>query len=250
MPPKNPDDKVNRAPDTGSVFPSTRWTLILAAKADTPAGRVALEELCECYWYPLYGYFRRQGFGPSDASDCVQELFSKLLHRNFLAGLSSVKGRFRSFLIASAQHLLADGGRRANAQKRQPEGGIVSFDAEEAEARYSHEPSGGLTPDEIFERKWAMAVLGAALKRGEAEWKDAGKDELFKALEPTLQGDKSISYGEIGSRLGMSEAAVKTTVFRLRRRVQELLREEVAKTVRTSEELDEEMNYLGRVLSS
>ena len=250
MTPNDKDDAPSREPRRGSIFPTTQWTIILTAKADTPDREAALNDLCGRYWYPLYAYFRWRERTPADAGDCTQEVFSKLLQRDFLTEVSRDKGRFRDFLLAAAKNHLKDDGRRAGAQKRSPKGGIFSFDAKEAEARYVRELSSGLNSEEVFERRWAMAVLETALKRCEKEWTAAGKGELFKRLESSLQGEKTAPYREIASQCDMTEAAVKMAAVRLKRRMQEILREEVLKTTATKNDLDEEMRHLQRVLSN
>lgn len=233
---------------TPGLFAATRWTMVLAAAqagSQDSSGTLALEELCRCYWQPLYSYVQWQGFDAQEAQDMTQEFFARLLAKNSLAEVDRSKGKFRSFLLASLKHFLANERDRARTIKRGGGQTFVPLDAMSTETRYRMEPADNLSPDKAFERQWALTVLDQVLARLRVEFVDAGKEALFEALKPFLIGDgKSDSQAEVGKRCGMSEAAIKVTVHRLRRRYRELLREEIAQTVASPEEIDEEMRAL------
>ena len=230
------------------LFAATRWTMVLAASQqgqDDAAGALALGELCQCYWQPLYTYVRWQGFDVQEAQDMTQEFFARLLAKNTLAGVDRSKGKFRSFLLASLKHFLSNERDRAGTIKRGGRQTFVPLDAMSTETRYRVEPADNLSPDKAFERQWALTMLDQVLARLRVEFADVGKAALFEALKPFLTGDgQADSQAEVGERCGMSEGALKVTVHRLRRRYRELLREEIAQTVASPEEIDGEMRHL------
>ena len=222
-------------------FSATRWSVVLAAAAEAED---ALATLCRAYWYPLYAFLRRQGLSTHDAEDVTQGFFAHLFGKAALANVDRAKGRFRTFLLASLKHFLADERDRANAQKRGGGQAVISLDACEAEERYALEAS-ELSPDKLFDRRWAIAVIERALARLGAEYSDAGKGALFSALKPLLTAPGTARpYAEIGSEFGMNEGAVKIAVHRLRQRYGAALRAEIAETVGTAEEVDEELRHL------
>ena len=229
-----------------SHFATTHWSLVLASRDRAePGARDALASLCDTYWYPLYAYVRRRGHGADDAHDLTQEFFARLLEKDFLAGVDRAKGKFRSFLLATCNHFLANERDRARARKRGGGRLVLSLDAADAEGRYRAEPADGLTAEKLFERRWALTLLEQALARLRQESAGAGKGQLFEALKGTLTGDGTAEpYARIGRDLGLSEQAVKTAVHRLRRRYQELLRAEVAQTVASPEEVEDELRDL------
>jgi len=232
------------------AFDATRWTLVRAAAGtDTPAARAALSTLYQTYWYPLYAYARRKGYRPADAEDLTQGYFARLLQLESLADVSRDKGRFRSFLLAGLNHFIADAWDRASAGKRDVRR-TVSLDTQEAETRYQREPVEHETPEHLFERKWALALLATVVQRLQREQEAAGKGPLFMALRFTLTGDRhAVPYATLATDLGLSEEAVRTTVHRLRRRYREVLREEIAHTVTEPAEIDEELHHLRRILA-
>lgn len=232
------------------VFATTRWSLVrLAARNDTTRAQRALSSLCEAYWYPLYAYVRRQGHSPHDAQDLTQEFFARLLESNSLAKLDRERGRFRAWLLASLKHFLANEWDRARAAKRGGGLHLVSLDEATAEERYKLEPADELSADRIFERRWAMMLLDTVLGALEREYAAGGKSALFDKLKPCLAGSReSQPYAELARELGMSEGAVKVAVHRFRQRYRELLRVEIAHTVSSPEEVDEEIRYLFSVL--
>jgi RNA polymerase sigma-70 factor (ECF subfamily) len=210
----------------------------------SPEASRALATLCENYWFPLYAFVRRAGYTTEDAQDLTQEFFARLLTKGFLAKVDRQKGKFRSFLLATLKHFLADQWDRAHAQKRGGSQTVISFDSLNAETRYRLEPAQDLTPEKMFEKQWALSLLEHVLSRLHAEMVADGKSALFEALKDTLTGVRSITYAAIGAELGMSEGAVKVVAHRIRRRYRDLLREEIAQTVASSDEIGDEIRYL------
>ena len=237
-------------PPAQSHFGETRWSLVLAAQGGEDA-QPALAELCGLYWYPLYAFVRRSGYSREESEDLTQEYFSRLLAKNWLASVDRTKGRFRTFLLATLKHFLANEWRRGQAEKRGGKLQIISLDVDEAEDRYHREPSDPLSPDLLFERRWALTIIENVFGTLRSEMKEAGKLELFETLKDLLSPDaRHLSYAEAGARLGMSEDAVKMTVYRLRKRYRDLLRANIAATVSTNAEVDAEIRDLFRVFSS
>lgn len=233
-----------------SRFETTRWSLVLAARTGHgPEGKKALAWLCEAYWYPIYAYVRRQGYGPEDARDLTQGYFARLLERRDLQDVDPALGRFRSFLLASVGHFLSKERDRDRAQKRAPEKPLLSLYADMAEDRYRVEPVDELTPEMLFERKWASTVFERSLTRLQSEWAGGERQNRFERLSGYLTGEEPApAYGDAGRVLGMSEEAVGVAVHRLRRRLGELLREEVAQTVQDGGSLEQEVRYVLGVL--
>jgi RNA polymerase sigma-70 factor (ECF subfamily) len=238
-------------PSTGQFLP-TRWSLVVAAQErDGPRSAGALAELCHAYWYPLYAFVRRQGHGPEEAQDLTQEFFARLLEKDYLAAVDPAKGRFRSFLLVACKHFLANECDRANAQKR---GGRVSFHSlqwHDAEERYAQEPAHELTPEKLFERRWALALLDQVLNRLHGEYVQAKKGPLFDRLKEALVGGRDAAgYSQAGADLGLSEGAIKVAVHRLRKRYRELLLEEIGRTVDDAAQIDEEIRDLFAALGA
>ena len=230
----------------GGVFETTHWSVVLAAGSNpSPASTAALERLCRLYWYPLYAHVRRRGYGEADAKDLTQGFFAHLLERQAFQRAAPARGRFRSFLLSALNYFLSDMRDRSEAQKRGGGAIIISIDAEAAEERYALEPVDGRSPDKIFERRWAMALLDQALARLRGEFNDAGKAGQFSVLsrfliESSEQGD----YADLARELGQSEEALRKTVQRLRKRYGELVREEISNTVAAPGDVAEELRYL------
>jgi DNA-directed RNA polymerase specialized sigma24 family protein len=234
-----------------SHFATTHWSLVLAARDRAePGARDALASLCGLYWYPLYAYIRRRGHGADDAHDLMQEFFARLLAKDFLAGVDRGKGKFRSFLLAAFNHYLANERDRARAKKRGGGRPVLSLDAADAEGRYRAEPAGGLTPEQLFERRWALALLREVMARLRADYEAKGKGRLFDRLRGFLVGEKGAGYRGAADDLGLSEGAVKVAAHRLRQRYRDLLREEIGRTVATPEEIEEEIGALFAALGS
>lgn len=237
-------------PPGGAVFVTTHWSLVLTAgRTDTIQAHEALATLCQAYWYPLYAYVRRRGSTPHDAEDLTQGFFAHLLRANSLANARREKGRFRGFLLAAFNHFVANEWDRARARKRGGGKAALSLDAGAAESRYKLEPADQLTAERIYERRWALTLLDAVLHHLEREHELSGKKDLFSELRFCLTGERSkLPYAELAGRLGMSEGAVKVAVHRLRQRYRELLRAEIANTVTSPDEVEDEIRHLFTVL--
>jgi DNA-directed RNA polymerase specialized sigma24 family protein len=235
----------------GGVFATTHWSVVLAAMdTASPEARGALETLCRLYWLPIYAYIRRKGYSPEEAQDLTQEFFTRLLASNGLRNVGPAKGKFRSFLLASVNHLLCDEWDRASRQKRGGGQRVISFDAQTAERRYRLEPADQRTPERIFDRRWATALVEEALRRLEAEYASGGKAEVFSTLKDSLTLMKEEwDYGAAAQRLKLTEGAARIAVHRLRRRFGELFRAAVANTLSDPGELDAEIRYLLAALS-
>jgi len=233
-----------------SVFVTTHWSVVLtAARSDTTRARAALENLCQTYWHPLYAYVRRRGYSPEDAQDLTQEFFARLLERNAVATVAPEKGRFRSFLLASLNHFLADEWDKARAQKRGG-GKVISLDLQSAETRLGEIPVENFTPEKAFEHRWAITLLEQVYQRLGEEYRAQGKAALFETLRVTLAGKSDAApYVELARKLEMSEGAVKVAVHRLRQRYRALLREMIADTVSSPDEVEDELRYLFRTLA-
>jgi RNA polymerase sigma-70 factor (ECF subfamily) len=236
---------------TAARFHTTHWSVVLAAHADDPArARDALEQLCNVYWYPLYAFLRRRGHQPADAEDLVQGFIEHLLECGFFQTADPDKGRFRSYLLTSLNHFLADGAIRAGRLKRGAGKPLLALDAMAAESRYALEQEDPGTPEQLFERRWALTLLNTVMQRLETEAAESGRATLFLQIKGVLLGDRGgVPYAEIASQLGISETALTVTVHRLRQRYRELVREEIAHTVSRPVEIDEEMRHLFQVLS-
>jgi RNA polymerase sigma-70 factor (ECF subfamily) len=224
--------------------------VLTAGHTDTTHARKALAELCQIYWYPLYSYARRRGHSIEDAEDLTQGFFAQLLQKDFLAGLSRDKGRFRAFLLASMNHFMADEWDRASAQKRSVQK-TISLDAETAEHRYQTTMVQQDTPERAYERQWAMTLLETVVQHLAQEYESTGRGSLFSELQFAILGDRnSVPYTELAERLGMSSEAVRVAVRRLRQRYRRILREEIAHTVTSEEDIAAELNYLRQVLAT
>ncbi len=235
-----------------SRFRTTHWSLVVAAQdRAAPQAAAALEELCRAYWYPLYAFVRRQGNDPEEAQDLTQGFFTRLLEKDCLADVDRARGRFRSFLLAACKHFLANERDRTNALKRG--GGTLrhSLTLRDAEERYCLEAAHELTPEKLFDRRWALALLDQVLCRLREEHVQARKGPLFDRLKDFLVGRPDAgSYSQAGTELGLSEGAVKVAVHRLRKRYRELLQEEISRTVDDPAQVEEEIRDLFAALGS
>ena len=225
-------------------FESTRWSLIVAARGEDTAARDALGALCETYWYPLYAYVRRRGSAPEDARDLTQAFLASLLERRDLARLHPERGRFRAFLLASLKHFLANDAARRSAQKRG--GGVTPLPLEaDAESRYRREPADAVTPETLYERRWALTVIDGVMAGIREEWKAEGRARDFDELKAAILGDAPPGgFAAVAGRLGSTEGAVKVAAHRLRRRFQARLREHIAATVHDPADVDDEIRCL------
>lgn len=232
------------------VFATTHWSVVLAVgAAQTTHAQQALGRLCQSYWYPLYAYVRRRGWKPEDAEDLTQEFFARLLRKESLRHIRKEGGRFRSFLLKSFNRFLTDEWRQARALKRGA-GKIISLDMATAESRFQTESADVRTPETLYHRSWALALLGRTFNRLREEYSRNGKGPLFEELKFCLTGERTeIPYAELATRLKMSESNVKTLVHRLRKRYRELLRDEVAQIVSSTEDIEEELRALFRALA-
>jgi RNA polymerase sigma factor (sigma-70 family) len=244
-------------PETGpspqAHFVTTRWSVVLrAGQAGTPEAGAALDKLCGAYWFPLYAFARREGCGPEEAQDLTQEFFCRLLARNSLQSADPARGRFRSFLLTAFKNLMANEWKRAHRQKRGGGAEAFSLDQMDAEERYCVEPVDNLTPEKVFERRWAEALLARVLARLEAECDGSGPERArrFEVLKVFLLEDKgTLPLAAAAERLGLSLVATKGLVHRLRQRYRDLFREEIAHTVAAPEEVEDEIRHLFRALA-
>lgn len=237
------------SPVMADEFLTTRWSLILtAAHGDETAARAALERLCRDAWRPLYAFARRWGCTKEDAEDAVQGFIASLLARQSLAQVEAGRGRFRSFLLAGMRNHMSDLHAQATAKKRGGGTTPLSLDVESAEQGYAALAVETDTPERIFDRMWAMSVLEAARTRLGTECEASGKGEVFAALFPSQNHGSPENYAAISSRVGLSEAALRTLAMRLRRRWQELIRAELSQTVNSRQALEDELECLRAAL--
>jgi RNA polymerase sigma-70 factor (ECF subfamily) len=225
-------------------FHTTQWTLVLSAAADDAAAAAALESLCQSYWYPLYAFIRRQGYEAPEAEDLTQAFFSRLIEKEYLAQADRNRGKFRSFLLTAVKHFLSNERDRAAAQKRGGGAQHVSLDFGDAEKRYAQEPSSGLTPEEMFEKRAALSLLDRALALLGAEYEVRGNSRQFEILAPLLTGDSEDLYEKAADDLGMSRGAVRVALHRMRGRFRVILRDLVASLVTEPEDVDDEIRHL------
>lgn len=239
-------ESVISAAEQPGIFATTQWSVVLAARGSpSPAAQVALDRLCSVYWYAIYAYVRSKQFSPHEAEDLTQEYFGRLLASDALRIVSERRGRFRAFLLASLNHFLANEWDRLRAQKRGGGRTLLSLDAVSAEDRLRFEPVTDLSPDRLYDRRWALALLDRVLERLRAEMAAAGKAMQFDALRGFLSDVRgTLSYGEAAARAELSEATTRQAVHRLRVRYRDLLREEVAQTVAAPHEAEDELRQL------
>ena len=249
MPPVNTDS----APIARDrMFATTHWTAVITAgDSAAPGARQALEALCKNYWYPLYAFVRRKGYLHQEAEDLTQGFFALLVEKRYLQDVAPEKGRFRTFLLCSLNHFLANEWDRSQRLKR---GGGLTFlplETAHAEELYDRDHKQSDSPENAFDRLWAARMLKLVLSRLRAEFDGAGQQQRFTELKPFLLGEpKANAYAAIAARLQLSEQGVKSAVHRLRRRFRELFREEISNTVATRGEIDEELRYLVRLMTS
>jgi RNA polymerase sigma-70 factor (ECF subfamily) len=233
-------------------FGTTHWSLVLAARErGTAESEAALAALCASYWYPLYAFIRRRNHDPDRAADLTQGFFTRFLEKDYLAAVDPAKGCFRAFLLAACKHFLANVHDQEVALKRGGGRRPVSIDARDAEGRYLREPSHELTPERLFERRWALTLLDRALDQVGREFQQRGKGVLFDRLKVVLTGAaRTVPYAELGAELEMSEDSVKKAAHRLRQRYRDILRELVAETVEEPGQVDDEIRALFAILAS
>lgn len=232
------------------VFATTHWSVVLAtADQDLPQARVALEQLCRIYWYPLYFYVRRLGHSHEDAQDLTQEFFARLLEKNYLAAADPEKGKFRTLLLVMLKRFLANKWEQANRQKRGGGAEIIPLDPEHTQYRYLAEPPDDLSPDKAYDRRWARILLARVTERLRARCMAEGKGRLFAELQPLLSGQGEESYEAMARRLQVPKVTFKVLVHRFRQRYGQLLREEIASTVSSPEQVQDELHTLLDALS-
>jgi len=232
-------------------FATTHWSVVIAAgRPDEPAAQEALATLCTEYWYPLYAYVRRRGHQPAEAQDLTQGFIVHLLEHNTVQAADQTRGRFRAFLLSSLHHYLANQWRHDQAEKRGG-GRIHSLNLADGERRYLQEPADLLTPERIYERRWAMTLLQKAIETLRDDYEAAGKGDLFEALKAYLGGSEAtVPYRNLAEQLGTTEGAVKVAVHRLRQRCRECLRQTIGATVASPADIDEELQFLFQVVET
>jgi RNA polymerase sigma-70 factor (ECF subfamily) len=245
------EQQTHESSSSDRSFRTTLWGVVLeAGKGGSERSSTALERLCQAYWYPLYVFVRRQGHGPEDAQDLVQEFFARVLDRNYFRAADPEKGRFRFFLIAAMRHFLAKEWDRAHCQKRGGGSQFLPFEDENPETRYLAEAPHHLSAEKAYARRWALTLLDQTLEKLKAEYSAAGRAELFSELVVFLNGEQSPgASAEICQRLGMREGTLRVTVHRLRQRYRELLRLEISRTVENPADIDDEIRHLFDALS-
>ena len=251
-----PDDQVTslspiggNAHDGPIAFTTTHWSVVLEAQGESPAAQEALEKLCRTYWRPIFVFLRRQGLRPDEAEDITQGFFAELLERRSLDAVRKEKGRLRSFLLGGLKYFLASEGRRAMAIKRGKGQRLIPLDELRAGDRIEIEPADPMTAEMIYERRWALTILEQVLERLKNEYRTTGNAALFDLLKELLPDEPGApSQAEVAAQLGMSENAVRQAFYRFRQRYQAILREEIANTVATPGDIEDELRHLITVL--
>jgi len=250
-----PNDQVTSLTGVGGsgpvAFSTTHWSVVLEAQSESPAAQEALEKLCRIYWRPIYSFARRQGIRPEEAQDITQGFFAQLLERRSLSAVRKEKGRLRSYLLGALKYFLADEQRRAMAIKRGKGQRIIPLEDLHADERIEMEPADPVTAEMIYERRWALTVLEQVLHRLKDEYHAAGNAALFDSLKQLLPDEPGApSQAEIAAQLGMTENAVRQAFYRFRQRYQSLLREEIAHTVATPGDIEDELRHLIAVVEA
>jgi RNA polymerase sigma factor (sigma-70 family) len=228
----------------GAAFDSTRWSVVLAVGRSDEQGREALATLCQTYWLPLYAYVRRRVRDVHEARDLTQAFFERVLEKDYVSQADPERGRFRAFLLTAFKHFLSKEWDRARALKRGGGRTHLSLDFAQGDSRIVIDPAAGRTAEELYEREWATTLLRTVLDRLQDEMQRAGRADLFERLKGALVGDTTVGYASIAAAANTTEAALRMAASRLRRRYRELLREEIAQTVRSPEEVDDEIRRL------
>ena len=231
-------------------FLTTRWSLVLSAgEGQTADAETALATLCELYWYPVYAFIRRSGHTSDQASDLTQSFFARLLEKKYLQEVRPDRGRFRSFLLASVRHFLSNERDWQRARKRGGGGLHLPLEFEAGERRYELELSDDLTPERLYEQRWAHGVFETAMKRLADRHGSPDRKRLFLRLQPFLTGEEPAVPREVAAELRMSEGALRVALHRLRRQFAAMLRTTIAETLDTADEVENELRYLLDVLS-
>jgi len=242
----------NFGPSNRPRFATTHWSVVLAAgKSSSANQKQALETLCQTYWFPLYAYLRRRGYDTHQAEDYTQGFFADILEKHDLRAADPERGKFRSFLLATLKHFLSDERDHAQAQKRGGGRKLLSLDFQEAESQYHLEPADRLSPERLFEKSWALTVIEKTMVNLRADSARRGKEDVFDHLKVYLTTEKDeIPYTDMATELDMTEGSIRVAVHRLRRQYRKLLRDEIAQTVATEDQIDEEMGCLFAALAS
>ena len=224
--------------------------VLSAGRKSSPQSDRALGDLCQSYWFPLYAYVRRKGHSKEDAEDLTQAFFARFLEKNYLEGLEVERGKFRAFLLAALKHFLANEWDKSQRQKRGGGAMHLSLDWQSAEERLRHEPPDSMSPDRIYDREWALALLEKVIVRLRDECAAEGKAALFDQAKGYLMvGEQAIPYGDAAKLLAMDEGAVRVAVHRLRKRYRELLRDEIAQTLSDPAQVQQELQSLQAALA-
>ena len=224
---------------------------MVAAAAGSPSGEAkqALEQLCQAYWPPLYWYLRRSGHNSEDARDAVQEFFCEMIQENRFSVADHQRGRFRNFLLAALKNFVSNQQRKENAIKRGGNANIIQIDSALAESMYVQTIVDNQTPDELFQKQWALTVIEKSIESLQNEYQRDGKQDLFEKLKQFINSDDTKdSYQKVADQLNMSTVAVKVAVHRMRKRCQKWIRHEIAQTVNDESEIDAEIDALFEVL--
>ncbi len=233
------------------AFATTHWSVVLEAQGESPAAQEALETLCRIYWRPLYAFVRRQGCGHEEAQDLTQGFFASLFERGSLHAVRKEKGRLRSYLLKALKYFLADEQRRAMAIKRGKGQRLIPLEELRAEGQTEMEPADPVTAEMIYERRWASTLLEHVLSRLKDEYRTAGNAKLFDLLKQLLPDEPGApSQAEIAAQLGMTENAIRQAFYRFRQHYQSLLREEIAHTVATPGDIEDELRHLIAVVEA
>jgi RNA polymerase sigma-70 factor (ECF subfamily) len=233
-------------------FATTHWSVVLnAGSDDSSQALIAIEKLARAYWYPLYAYVRRKGHDAHAAEDLTQEFFARVISRNFFARVDRTKGRFRSWLLGAMNHFLAHEWEKARTQKRGGGTTLIPLDEAQANERYERQLAVESAPEKLYDQQWALTLLERAATRLRASYVADGRPEVYDCLKAFVSGEGAApSYAEAALQLGITESAVKSAIHRLRQRFHELVREEVAQTVCTPSDLDDELRYLLAIVRS
>jgi DNA-directed RNA polymerase specialized sigma24 family protein len=231
----------------GGIFATTHWSVVVqAGDSQSPEATSAMERLCTTYWYPLYVFVRRKGYGHEDASDLTQAFFARFLEKRYLRSVDANLGKFRTFLLTSMTHFLANEWDKSQAQRRGGGARVLSLDGATAEQRYQLEPIDRCTPETLFEQRWAQTVISVVVERLATET----EEKRFEILKGFLVGNRgAVSYDDAAAQLGMSTSAITSAIHRMRSRFRALLFEEVANTVQKPEEVEQELRHLMTVLA-
>jgi RNA polymerase sigma-70 factor (ECF subfamily) len=232
-------------------FATTQWSLVLAAGGRGSGREEALARLCSLYWYPVFAFVRRKGHSTDQAQDLTQGFFTRLIEKEDLGGVDRTRGRFRSFLLTACQHFLSNERDRAHARKRGGGQPPVSIDVAAAEGRYERALAHSETPERLYERQWCLTLLAGVLDDVREEYVAAGRGHVFDRLKAFLAADDGAgTHADAARELGMTAAAVKVAVHRLRRRYRDALRRRVSDTVEADEEVEDEIRYLLKALGT